>query len=295
MVSSLHFRRRLSLFDLVLYSVMCMLIVITLYPLYYVTINSLSDSRHVLSQSVNLYPKGFTLASYKVVLVDPAMLRAYANTILYTSVGTVLNIVLTAMCAYPLSIPGFFGRKQFTMLIVFTMLFNGGIIPRYLVVRALGMIDTFWAIVLPVAILTWYMFIMRTYFRGIPDALRESAFIDGANDVQILFRVILPLSAPVIGALTVFYTVFHWNSFFNALIYLNSAERYPLQILLRNVTIEDQMSGYVADFFDESDFAVAEQTIKYTVIMVSTLPILTIYPFMQKHFTKGVTIGAVKG
>ena len=295
MVSSLHFRRRLSLFDLVLYSVMCMLIVITLYPLYYVTINSLSDSRHVLSQSVNLYPKGFTLASYKVVLVDPAMLRAYANTILYTSVGTVLNIVLTAMCAYPLSIPGFFGRKQFTMLIVFTMLFNGGIIPRYLVVRALGMIDTFWAIVLPVAILTWYMFIMRTYFRGIPDALRESAFIDGANDVQILFRVILPLSAPVIGALTVFYTVFHWNSFFNALIYLNSAERYPLQILLRNVTIEDQMSGYVADFFDESDFAVAEQTIKYTVIMVSTLPILTIYPFMQRHFTKGVTIGAVKG
>ena len=113
--------------------------------------------------------------------------------------------------------------------------------------------------------------------------------------MQILFRVILPLSAPVIGALTVFYTVFHWNSFFNALIYLNSAERYPLQILLRNVTIEDQMSGYVADFFDESDFAVAEQTIKYTVIMVSTLPILTIYPFMQKHFTKGVTIGAVKG
>ena len=181
------------------------------------------------------------------------------------------------------------------MLIVFTMLFNGGIIPRYLVVRALGMIDTLWAVVLPVAILTWYMFIMRTYFRGIPDALRESAFIDGANDVQILFRVILPLSAPVIGALTVFYTVFHWNSFFNALIYLNSAERYPLQILLRNVTIEDQMSGYVADFFDESDFAVAEQTIKYTVIMVSTLPILTIYPFMQKHFTKGVTIGAVKG
>ena len=295
MVRSLHLRHRLSLFDLVLYGLMCMLIVITLYPLYYVTINSLSDSRHVLSQSVNLYPKGFTLASYKVVLVDPAMLRAYANTVLYTLVGTVLNIVLTAMCAYPLSIPGFFGRKLFTMLIVFTMLFNGGIIPRYLVVRALGMIDTLWAVVLPVAILTWYMFIMRTYFRGIPDALRESAFIDGANDVQILFRVILPLSAPVIGALTVFYTVFHWNSFFNALIYLNSAERYPLQILLRNVTIEDQMSGYVADFFDESDFAVAEQTIKYTVIMVSTLPILTIYPFMQKHFTKGVTIGAVKG
>ena len=295
MVRSLHLRHRLSLFDLVLYGLMCMLIVITLYPLYYVTINSLSDSRHVLSQSVNLYPKGFTLASYKVVLADPAMLRAYANTVLYTLVGTVLNIVLTAMCAYPLSIPGFFGRKLFTMLIVFTMLFNGGIIPRYLVVRALGMIDTLWAVVLPVAILTWYMFIMRTYFRGIPDALRESAFIDGANDVQILFRVILPLSAPVIGALTVFYTVFHWNSFFNALIYLNSAERYPLQILLRNVTIEDQMSGYVADFFDESDFAVAEQTIKYTVIMVSTLPILTIYPFMQKHFTKGVTIGAVKG
>ena len=295
MVRSLHLRHRLSLFDLVLYGLMCMLIVITLYPLYYVTINSLSDSRHVLSQSVNLYPKGFTLASYKVVLADPAMLRAYANTVLYTLVGTVLNIVLTAMCAYPLSIPGFFGRKLFTMLIVFTMLFNGGIIPRYLVVRALGMIDTLWAVVLPVAILTWYMFIMRTYFRGIPDALRESAFIDGANDVQILFRMILPLSAPVIGALTVFYTVFHWNSFFNALIYLNSAERYPLQILLRNVTIEDQMSGYVADFFDESDFAVAEQTIKYTVIMVSTLPILTIYPFMQKHFTKGVTIGAVKG
>ncbi len=295
MVSGLHVRRRLSLFDLTLYGVMFLLIVITLYPLYYVTINSLSDSRHVLSQSVNLYPRGFTLASYRVVLADPAMLRAYANTILYTLVGTLLNIVLTAMCAYPLSIPGFFGRKQFTMLIVFTMLFNGGIIPRYLVVRALGMIDTLWAIVLPVAILTWYMFIMRTYFRGIPDALRESAFIDGANDVHILFRVILPLSAPVIGALTVFYTVFHWNSFFNALIYLNSAERYPLQILLRNVTIEDQMSGYVADFFDESDFAVAEQTVKYTVIMVSTLPILTIYPFMQKHFAKGVTIGAVKG
>lgn len=284
----------LSWFDYVLYVLLAVVIVVTLYPLYYVAINSLSDSREVLRGTVTLFPRKLTIASYEVVLSDPHVLRSFLNTVLYTSVGTVINIVLTAMCAYPLSITTFVGRKQFSMLIVFTLLFNGGIIPRYIVVESLGMLDTMWAVILPAAVVTWYMFIMRTYFRGIPDSLRESAYIDGANDIQVLFRIVIPLSAPVIGALTVFYSVMHWNGFFNALIYLYSKSKYPLQIVLRNVTIEDNMAGMVDQFMDENEFTVAEQTIKYAVIMVSTIPILLIYPFMQKHFAKGVTIGAVK-
>jgi len=277
---------RYTWFDFALYGFLCIAVFVTLYPLYYVAINSLSDSREVLRRAVNLVPRNFTLASYEVVLSNPRIVRAFANTVLYTCVGTAINIVLTAMCAYPLSIKTFTGRKTFTMMIVFTLLFNG---------ESIGLLDTMWAVILPLGIVTWYMFIMRTYFAEIPDSLRESAHIDGATDIQILFRIIIPLSTPVIGALTVFYTVLHWNGFFNALIYLYSSRKYPLQIVLRNITIEDNMAGMVDQFMHAQEYTVAEQTIKYAVIMVSTVPILLIYPFMQKHFAKGMTIGSVKG
>ncbi len=287
--------RRGNVFDAALGVAMLLAIAATLYPLYYIAVNSVSDSSHVIAGSVYLLPKGLNVESYRAVLADPDVLRAYANTLLYTSVGTAFNLALTVLCAYPLSIPGFFGRRAFTLMIVFTMLFSGGLIPRYLVVQALGMIDTIWAVVLPMVISTWYMFIMRTYFATIPQSLRESAFIDGANDVRVMVSVVLPLSTPVIAALTVFYAVGHWNSFFAALIYFNSKSRYPLQLILRNMTIAGELQHFADTIGDASDYVVGEQTIKYAVIMVSTLPIITVYPFVQRHFVKGITIGAVKG
>jgi putative aldouronate transport system permease protein len=288
-------KTRIGLFDIMLLGLVAFLIFITLYPLYYVAINSISNSLMVNRREVNFIPKGVNLESYRIVLSDPMILRAYANTILYTSVGTTINLILTAMCAYPLSIRGFFGRKQFTFYVVFTMLFSGGLIPRYLVVRSLGMLDTIWSLVLPTAVSAWYMFIMRTYFAGIPDSLRESAFMDGANDIVVMVKIIIPLSMPVLAALTIFYSVGHWNSFFASLIYINSSKKYPLQIILRNIVISHQLSAFDSDIGEGSDFLVGEQTIKYAVIMVSTLPILFVYPFMQRHFAKGIQIGAVKG
>lgn len=287
--------RRGNAFDFALSLVLVLAIAATLYPLYYIAVNSLSNSNYVIAGSVYLLPKGLNLESYRAVLSDTHVLRACANTLLYTSVGTAFNLVLTAMCAYPLSIPGFFGRRLFTLMIVFTMLFSGGLIPRYLVVQALGMIDTLWAVIFPMVISTWYMFIMRTYFATIPQSLRESAFIDGANDVRVMVSVALPLSTPVIAALAVFYSVGHWNSFFAALIYFNSKSRYPLQLILRNMTIAGDLQRFADTIGDASDFVVGEQTLKYAAIMVSTLPIIMVYPLMQRHFVRGITIGAVKG
>jgi putative aldouronate transport system permease protein len=288
-------RTRRGVFDVLLSAALALAILATLYPLWYIAVNSLSGSSFVIAGSVYLLPRGLNVESYRAVLRNSAVLRSCVNTLLYTAVGTVLNLVLTAMCAYPLSIHGFLGRRPFTLLIVFTMLFSGGLIPRYLVVQSLGLIDTLWAVVLPTAVSTWYMFIMRTYFTTIPQSLRESAFIDGASDVRVMLSLVLPLSTPVIAALTVFYSVGHWNSFFPALIYLNSKQKYPLQLILRNYTIGGELQQFNSSIGDGSDFVVGEQTIKYAVIMVSTLPIILVYPFMQRHFVKGITIGAVKG
>jgi len=282
------------LFDVFIIVFMVLVVFATLYPFYYIAIVSISDGKIVTRGEVTVVPKGITFESYNLVLKDPTIVRSLANSMLYTVVGTLINLSFTSMCAYPLSRAKFSGRTFFTLLFTVTMFFAGGLIPLYLVVLRLGIMNTIWAMVLPTAVNTWYMFIMRTYYQGIPESLHESAIIDGANELGILIRIILPLAKPIMATLLLFYAVYHWNDFFSALIYLDEKKKWPMTMILRSILIIGRM-GEATNETLEMDFAVVEKTIKYATIMISTLPILVVYPFVQKYFVKGVMIGAIKG
>ncbi|OHD72822.1 MAG: sugar ABC transporter permease, partial [Spirochaetes bacterium RBG_13_68_11] len=268
--------------------ILILLCVVTLYPLYYVLIVSLSSGMAVARGEVKLVPLHFTLSPYRMMIRDTYFVRSILNTLQYTVVGTTVNLSMSALCAYPLSIRRFSGNKVFTRLIVFTMFFSGGLIPTYLVVKSFGLLDSVWAIALPTAISSWNMFIIRTYFQGIPQSLRESAQMDGANDIFIFLRIILPLSLPVMATMTLFYATGHWNSFFPELIYLSDKRKYPMQLILRNMLISSQMSEQYSDILQDSD--VVPTTLKYAAVMISTVPILLVYPFLQRYFAKGVMI-----
>jgi putative aldouronate transport system permease protein len=280
-------------FDGLNYFFMLVLAFITLYPFYYVAISSISAGTAVARAAVSVIPIKPTLASYKMMLQDSYFLSSMFNTVKYTIIGTFINLLMSVLCAYPLSISTFSGRKFFTAIIVFTMFFSGGLIPTYLVVKSLGLIDTIWAVVIPGAISTVNMIIIRTFFQGIPSSLKESAYIDGANDIYILIIIILPLSKPVLATMTLFYATGHWNNFFTALLYITDKAKYPLQLFLRNMLISDQMSEQYADISRELD--VVPTTLKYAAIMISSLPIVMVYPFVQRYFVKGVMIGSLKG
>src|SRR5699024_7625973 len=217
-----------NLFTIVNYIFLILLVLAIIYPLYYMFIISISDGGPVMRGEIGLLPKGINLDTYKVVLQDDSIMRSYANTILYTITGTAIGVSCTAICAYPLSRDYFFGKYLFTFMIIFTMFFDGGMIPNYLVVEKLGLVNTMWAIVLPPAINVWFMIIMRTFFQAIPESLHESAYMDGANDLTVFIKIVLPLSVPVIATISLFYAVMHWNSFFPALIYLTDNVKYPV-------------------------------------------------------------------
>lgn len=274
---------------------MLLFLLVTLYPFWYVVIVSLSDGKAVLSGQVSLWPVNITLDTYRVVLRDSSIITGFKNTVIYTSLGTFINLVCTSLCAYPLSRPDLQGKKQVMGMIVFTMFFSGGMIPAYLVMNQMQLIDTIWAMVLPGAISTYNMIVMRTFFMGIPESLHESACLDGANDWQVLVRIVLPLSMPIMATMLLFYAVGHWNSYMNALLYLNSKSLFPLQSILRNMVVDGQLSEAQTQVGGGSSFTVIETTMKYATIVVSTLPILLIYPFVQKYFVKGVMIGSIKG
>lgn len=274
---------------------MFLFLLVTLYPFWYVVIVSFSDGKAVLGGRVSLMPVDFTLDTYKVVLRDSSIITGFKNTLIYTGLGTLINLVCTSMCAYPLSRPDLMGKKQIMGFIVFTMFFSGGMIPSYLVMNQMKLIDTVWAMVLPGAISTYNMVVMRTFFMGIPESLHESACLDGANEWQVLVRIVLPLSTPILATMLLFYAVGHWNSYMNALLYLNSKSRFPLQSILRNMVVDGQLSEAQTQVGGGSSFTVIETTMKYATIVVSTVPILMIYPFVQKYFVKGVMIGSLKG
>ena len=278
---------------------MLFLMLICLYPLLYITFASISDPRWVMQQSsVILWPHDITFVAYLRVFQYEMVRSGYINTILYTALGTIINLLLTSLGAYGLSRKSLLLRNQMMFLIVFTMWFSGGMIPTYLTVRNLHIDNTIFAVVLPGAINTYNLIVMRTSFAGIPDSLEESAKVDGANDFHILFRIILPLSTPVIIVMILFYGVSHWNAWFDAFIYLRDSKLYPLQLILRQILIQnsygDMMQGSGTGA-GSADFVPISVTIKYAVIIVATLPIMCLYPFMQKHFIKGVMIGAIKG
>lgn len=275
--------------------VLILITLITFYPLYYVLITSISNGMMVMQGKVRLYPIGVTFDSYKSITSDPQLFRSLWNSVLYTVVGTLINIIMSCLCAFPLSRRTFSGKKFFTGMIVVTMFFSGGMIPSYLVVKELGLMDTMWAIVLPVAINTYNMIIIRTSFQSLPESLFESAQLDGANDFTILFRIALPLSKAVLATMVLFYSVSHWNSYFSAMLYLDSKDKYPLQIILRNKLISGLFSEEASQSGGSTSFTVTDSTLRAAIIMFTTLPILVVYPFVQKYFVKGVMIGSLKG
>jgi putative aldouronate transport system permease protein len=285
------------LFDLLNAAMLGIILLIILYPLYFVLIASVSDSMLVLQGKVWFWPKGLSFNVYYRVFQNQDILTGYRNVIAYTLIGTLVNLALTIMGAYPLSRRDFTGRNAILLILTFTMFFSGGIIPTYMIVRNLGLVNSFWALILPGAVSVWNLIIMRTFFQNtIPNDLQESAFMDGCSNFRLLWSIVLPLSMPVIAVVTLYYAVGHWNSYFQALIYLSDRSKYPLQMFLRELLIQNQMQNMMeTDSETMAQQAMIAEGLKYAVIVVSSLPILCLYPFLQRYFAKGVMIGAVKG
>ncbi|KZS47251.1 sugar ABC transporter permease [Paenibacillus glucanolyticus] len=277
-----------KLFDVLNVLFMIVLIIVMAYPMVYVFSASISNNALVASGAVLLWPKKITLVAYEQLVYNPDLWVSYWNTIRYTFVQTVLTLIVTSAMAYPLAKRWLPGRRVILLLAAFTLLFSGGMIPTFLIVQKLGMLDTIWAIVLPSLISTWYLFIMRTFFEALPEELEDAAAIDGCGSLQILVRIVLPLSVPVMVTIGLFTAVNQWNSFFSALIYLNDRDMYPLQIMMRNILIAG------TNVQGEGDLTHLE-TLKYAMIMIGTLPILCVYPFIQKYFVQGTMIGGIKG
>ncbi|QLG42056.1 MULTISPECIES: carbohydrate ABC transporter permease [unclassified Paenibacillus] len=277
-----------------------LLIIITLiviYPLVFVLSASFSDPQAVLRGEMFLWPKGINLHSYEKIFQNKDILRGYSNTLIYTLVGTLINLVMTILAAYPLSRKDFIGRNAIMALFVFTMFFSGGLIPTYMLIKNLGMLNTLWVMIIPNAVSIWNIIIMRTFFQqSIPNELHEAATIDGCSNIQTLTRIILPLSMPIIAVTILFYAVGHWNAFFNAMLYLSDKNKFPLQLILREILIQGQTNDMVKM---STESAIKQQRevegIKYAVLVVANIPVLLLYPFLQRYFVKGVMIGAIKG
>lgn len=278
-------------------------LIIVLYPMLYIISASISDPKLVNSGEMWLFPKGFTLDGYIRVFENPKIWSGYGNTILYTAVGTIVNLLVTLPAAYALSRSDFVGRKFFMGMFLVTMFFSGGLIPSYLLVKSLGLIDSMWALILPGAASVWNIIVARTFFQStMPRELQEAAYIDGCTNMRLFIKIVLPLSAPIIAVMALFYGVGHWNSYFSALIYLNDEAKYPLQMILRQILVLQEMSAETTGAAVSSSVAAAMNNkaeiaslVKYSVIIVSTLPIVAVYPFLQRYFVQGVMIGSVKG
>ena len=287
-------------FDVTNLFIMIVLFLLFAWPLWFVVIASFSNPSEVWRGNVIFLPKGFSLDSYKEILKYKEIWIGYRNTIFYTAAGTVINLFMTVCMAYPLSRRKFMPKNILMVICMITMYFSGGLIPSYLVVKGLHMVDTVWAMMIPGCLSVYNMIIMRSYFvNSIPESLEEAAILDGANPIQYLARVVLPLSKPVLAVIALYYMVGHWNDFFNALIYINDKDLLPLQTFLRNILVTNTV-GTVSQTQNLNPEALQKkiylaQTIKYSAIIVSTLPVLCIYPFVQKYFVKGVMIGAIKG
>jgi len=268
-----------------------------LYPCIFIVSASFSSTEAVVSGRVWLWPVDPGLQGYRAVFENKAVWRGFLNSIYYTGVGTFCNVCLTVIAAYPLSRRDFVGRSVFMFLFVFTILFSGGMIPTYLLVKQLGMLNTVWAMILPSALSVFNVIITRTYFQTtIPNEMLEAAQMDGCSDIRFLRRIVLPLSGPILAVITLFYAVGHWNSYFNALLYLNDRSLFPLQLVLRGILIQNQIDPSM--MMNEEDLVARQglaDLLKYSLIVVATVPVLVIYPFVQKHFVKGVMIGSVKG
>lgn len=285
-----------AVFDVIVNFLGIVVVLIVLIPLIFVLAASFSDPDRVIRGEVLLLPKGFTLEAYKMVFENEDIWRGFINSCFYTVAGTVISIILTIMAAYPLSRNGLEGRRISMLLIIFTMYFSGGMIPTYLLVKDLGLYDTRWALLIPAAISTYNLIVAKTFFENsIPEELYESARLDGCGNLQMLMKIVLPLSKAILAVLILYYAVEIWNAYFDALIYIRNADLHPLQIILRNILLLGQTEQMGTNDVGMAEKVKMAEAVKYSAIVISSIPMLLIYPFVQKHFVKGVMIGAVKG
>lgn len=288
-------KKNFELFDIILLTFFTLLAIITIYPFYNVIIISLATTKSLVQHTPYLLPYVFDLTGYKTVLGDSSFFSAFFVSMTVTIVGTSLNMILSVSGAYVLSKKNLVGRKFFLGMIIFTMLFGGGLIPTYLVMKDYNLLNTLWIMILPAVISPYYLIIMKNYFMELPESLLEAAKIDGANEMTVLIKIVLPISLPFMATFTLFYAVERWNEWWNALIYINESNLKPLQIYLRDILLSFnmQLTTQAQDMIGAST-KVNVQSIQMAAIIIATLPILCIYPFVQKHFTKGIMSGAVK-
>ncbi len=284
------------IFDTINYSLVSAFFLLVLYPLYFVVIASISNPDYVNTGQITFWPRGITLEGYARTLREGNVWRGYANTILYTTLGTTINVSLTMTAGYALSRKELLGRSVIMRLIVFTMLFSGGLIPTYLIVKGLGMTNTLWAMVIPNAVSAWNLIIARTYLQqSIPQELLEASLVDGCSYGRFFWEVVMPLSGAIIAVLALLYSVAHWNSFFQGLIYLQDYARYPLQLILRDILLAYMASGSMDDARNLQEMQHIADLMRYALILVASLPVMVLYPFLQRYFVKGVMVGAIKG
>jgi putative aldouronate transport system permease protein len=279
------------LFDLVNLIIMILIGLLMLFPFYYILVVSFTDPSEYLTRDLILWPHDWSLASYRHLLSTSMFLDATAVSGFLATVGTALSLIVTAAGAYSLSRRRLQGRRVLLLLILLTTIFNPGIIPPYLVVRELGLINSIWALILPVLTSGWYLILMKGFFDSIPDELEEAAKMDGCNDLGVFFRIILPLSLPAMAAFGLFYAVGYWNTFFSAVLYINKPDLRPLQLVLQQLLIDS--SSAVTEISSIEN--IPSETMKMAAVIIATIPILAVYPFLQKHFAKGVMLGSVKG
>ncbi|MBA2938620.1 carbohydrate ABC transporter permease [Paenibacillus sp. CGMCC 1.16610] len=285
-----------DLFPIVNYTVLALIGLVTLFPLYYVVVVSFMDPSEYLKGGLRLFPSTWSLASYKYLLSTKSFLNASMISGFLAIVGTFCSLVITAALSYALSRRRMPARRAILLLILLTTLFNPGMIPPYLLIRDLHLINSIWALIIPVLTSGWYVILMKGFFDSIPDSLEEAAQMDGCNDIGIWFRIILPLSLPSLAAFGLFYAVSYWNTFFSAVLYMTDASKWPLQVLLQNMLIDSSTAaggGAAQELMNEQ--SIPPETLKMAAVVIATVPILFVYPFLQKHFAKGVMVGSIKG
>ncbi len=277
-------------FDVLVYLILALLVLSVIFPLMYVLSVSLTPLSEVLKNGgFVVFPRKLTLEAYSAFIHDPTIPRAYGVTIFITVVGTLLNLLITTMMAYPLSKSRLPGRNILLFLVAFTLLFNGGVVPTYLVVKATGLINSVWSLIIPSLVWSFNLLIMKTFFENLPESLDEAARIDGAGELRILWTIVLPLSLPIIATIGLFYAVGHWNEFFQAIMYVNDTSKYPLQVVLKTILINSMLPPM------DIESVLPTQSLQMAAVVLSAVPIIIVYPFIQKYFTQGVLLGGIKG
>lgn len=284
-------------FNIINYVILALFLITVLYPLLFIVSASFSSPNAVTSGRVWLWPVEPSLEGYAAVFKHKLIWSSFRNSVFYTVAGTLINVILTVMAAYPLARRDLFGKNAFMLLFVFTTIFSGGLIPSYILVKDLGMLNTVWAMILPSALSVFNVIIARTYFKTtIPDELLEAAQLDGCNDFKFVWQIVIPLSGPIIAVIMLYSAVGYWNQYFNALIYLKQPSLYPLQLVLREILVQNEVDvSMLSNLEDQASREGLRSLLKYSLIVVSSVPLLVVYPFVQKHFVKGVMIGSLKG